>query len=143
MDRNDRQLNFASSHLRLRGDASTEVLPVDAGFWPRLAAGQLGSFRGEFLVGSGDFDRDWQSWERHPNGDEIVCLLSGAVDVVLEQAPDPRIIALRQVGDYVLVPKGVWHTARVRQPSSLLFITPGEGTEHRPADALSAETRAE
>jgi hypothetical protein len=34
-------------------------------------------------------------------------------------------------GDYVLVPRGIWHTVRVHTPSSVLFITPGEGTQHR------------
>jgi len=31
-----------------------------------------------------------------------------------------------------LVPRGVWHTARLFAPSRLLFVTRGEGLEHRP-----------
>jgi len=42
-------------------------------------------------------------------------------------------VSLNQVGEYVLVPKNTWHTAKVRKPSRMLFITPGEGTENRPA----------
>ena len=33
----------------------------------------------------------------------------------------------------VVVPRGVWHTAKVFRPSRMLFITMGAGTEHRPA----------
>jgi len=31
-----------------------------------------------------------------------------------------------------VVPQGVWHRAEVKKPGTLLFITPGAGTEHRP-----------
>jgi hypothetical protein len=30
------------------------------------------------------------------------------------------------------VPRGTWHTTKVHAPSSMLFITPGEGTQNRP-----------
>ena len=32
----------------------------------------------------------------------------------------------------VVVPRGVWHTARIRAPSRMLHITLGAGTETRP-----------
>ena len=35
-------------------------------------------------------------------------------------------------GERVLNPPGVWHTADVHEPGDALFITPGEGTEHKP-----------
>ena len=31
-------------------------------------------------------------------------------------------------GSYLVVPKGVWHTARPNAATTLLFVTPGEGT---------------
>jgi mannose-6-phosphate isomerase-like protein (cupin superfamily) len=85
----------------------------------------------ERLVAEFAFDRDWESWEVHPAGDEIVVLLSGAVDLVLEEPDGERIIALRERGT-VIVPRGVWHTANVIAPSEVLHITRGEGTQHRP-----------
>jgi len=36
-------------------------------------------------------------------------------------------------GRLLVVPKGVWHTAKVRNPARLLAITAGRGTQHRPA----------
>jgi oxalate decarboxylase/phosphoglucose isomerase-like protein (cupin superfamily) len=70
----------------------------------------------------------------HPHGDEIVCLISGRIDFILE-APDGqhRIHELSQPGSFAFVPRGTWHTARTAVPTTLLFITAGEGTQHRPA----------
>jgi len=33
-------------------------------------------------------------------------------------------------GTCIIVPKGAWHTASPRKPTTMLFFTPGEGTEH-------------
>ena len=126
-------LDFASTFLLLRPDAAVEPLTVDSTFWQRLMSGKLGDFHNEFLVASSECKADWPMWEMHPNGDEIVCLLSGAVTFLLEQADGTREVELSESGSYVLVPKGTWHTARTRIPSRMLFITPGEGTQHRPA----------
>lgn len=127
------QLNIESTFLRLRSDASVEPLPVDDAFWQRLGSGELGTFRNEYLVSFHEFDIDWPVWERHPNGDEIVCLLSGAVTLVLERQAGTEYTELSEAGAFAIVPKGTWHTARVRAPSRMLFITAGEGTESREA----------
>lgn len=74
-------------------------------------------------------------WERHPAGEELVMLLSGAATVVLEEAGQERIVQLSDPGAYVLVPQNVWHTARTSVPTTMLFLTPGAGTEHRPVAA--------
>jgi mannose-6-phosphate isomerase-like protein (cupin superfamily) len=73
----------------------------------------------------------WDHWEMHPAGDEIVCLLSGALDLVLEEDGRERIIELRGHAT-TIVPRGVWHTGTVRAPSETLHITRGAGTLHRP-----------
>ncbi|WP_347507681.1 cupin domain-containing protein [Pseudomonas anguilliseptica] len=78
------------------------------------------------------FSADWPSWECHPAGEELVMLLSGSAVLLLEEADGERELLLDTVGSYVLVPQGVWHTARTMQPPTLLFLTPGAGTEHRP-----------
>lgn len=79
------------------------------------------------------FDKDWDSWEKHPYGDEIVILLSGHMTFVLEMEQGDRTVELRVAGDYVVVPRDTWHTARTHDSSCMMFVTPGEGTEHRPA----------
>jgi mannose-6-phosphate isomerase-like protein (cupin superfamily) len=124
--------NLTSSYLRLRPDVSVEPLAVDGEFWPKIMAGRLGDFRNEYLVVMHDMDSEWTTWEVHPHGDEIVSLISGHVDFTLEHDSENRVVTLRQSGDYVLVPKGTWHTAKAYEPSTVLFITACEGTHHRP-----------
>lgn len=133
MNDKTRPYDLASTFLRLRPDASIEPLPVDETFWPRLMAGELGDFHNEYLVTSYTFEADWPNWEMHPNGDEIVCLIEGAVTFVLERAGERRTIELAKSGSYVVVPSGTWHTAKVRTSARMLFITAGEGTQHREA----------
>jgi mannose-6-phosphate isomerase-like protein (cupin superfamily) len=126
--------HLQSTYLRLRPDCSIEKLPVDATFWPRLMSGQLGSFHHEYLVTSYTYSNDWPSWEIHPNGDEIVCLISGCATLVLEvQDGEHSSLELTQPGSFAFIPRGTWHTAKISQESAMLFITAGEGTRNRPA----------
>jgi uncharacterized cupin superfamily protein len=76
-------------------------------------------------------DATWDTWERHPVGEELVVVLSGRVDLIQEVGGEERRVTLGP-GEAVVNPKGVWHTADVHEPGDGLFITPGRGTEHRP-----------
>jgi mannose-6-phosphate isomerase-like protein (cupin superfamily) len=73
-------------------------------------------------------------WERHPAGDELLVLLRGSVDLVLEGPGGERVVALR-TGDAVVVPRGTWHRFARRGPCDLLFVVRGEGTELRTREA--------
>jgi mannose-6-phosphate isomerase-like protein (cupin superfamily) len=123
--------NLSSTYLRLRSDVTIEALTGDATFWPRLMSGQLGTFHNEYLMTTFDYGQDWTHWEMHPNGDELVCLLSGAAVMVFEQGGQPQPIPLAQPGEFVLVPKGTWHTAKISSACRMLFVTAGEGTQMR------------
>ena len=87
------------------------------------------NFKGRVLVSCHTFDSDWETWERHPAGDEIVCLLSGRASFELEGRG--TVAELTKPGEFLIVPRGVWHTAHTNVPTSMLFITPGEGTENK------------
>lgn len=78
----------------------------------------------------GSLDR----WERHPDADQFLPPLSGAVTVILEELPGRRAAPLK-AGEARVVPKGVWHTFRMAEAGDLLFAAAGENTEHRPASA--------
>ena len=112
------------------GPAAT-LLPVTPDFWEELEARE--DLAGGRLVSAYRFEADWASWERHPAGDELVVQLSGAVDFVLDENGRERVVELRGRGA-LLVPRGLWHTARVLEPSEALFVTRGDGTEHRPVE---------
>jgi len=77
-------------------------------------------------------DRTWNTWERHPAGEEVVFLISGRVDIVQDRDGAEHVVALH-AGQAMINPTNVWHTARVHEPGQALFITPSRGTEHRPA----------
>jgi hypothetical protein len=122
-------------YARLRADGSAESIALDASFWQDLAVGKFGDFRNEYLVATQSFSQNWPVWEMHPLGDEIVVLISGSLDFILEKKSGNKILPLREAGAWALVPRGVWHTARVNAPSIMLFITAGEGTQHRQVDS--------
>lgn len=83
------------------------------------------------LVTMGQQAADWDSWERHPAGEEVVVLLSGRVDLVQQIDGEERTVELHP-GEAIINPPNVWHTANVIEPGDVLFITPGAGTEHKP-----------
>jgi len=62
--------------------------------------------------------------EMHPDGDELLYLVEGAIDVVVDQAAGERRISL-QPGQAFVVPCGLWHRVMVREPCCLLYFTPG------------------
>ena len=66
----------------------------------------------------------------HPAGDEVLVAISGAMDLFFDLSDGPSSIPL-QTGAACIVPKGAWHRFEVRAPGTLMFITPGEGTQHR------------
>ena len=75
-------------------------------------------------------DQTWDTWERHPAGEELVVLVSGRVDLIQELDDGPHTVALVP-GRATVNPPNVWHTATVHEPGVALFVTPGRGTEHR------------
>jgi quercetin dioxygenase-like cupin family protein len=125
-------LHLGSTHLRLKPDGRADQLTVTDQFWPDVMAGKHGDFHNEYLVTTYSFAEPWPTWEQHPNGDEIVILLAGAVDFILETPEGERRVAVRKPGEYAFVPKGTWHTANPREPTTMVFITAGEGTQVRP-----------
>jgi hypothetical protein len=84
------------------------------------------------LVSQYSFTEDWTSWEMHPHGAEVVICTAGGL-VLVQEFPDGRreSVALA-AGEYAINPPGVWHTADIAEPASAIFITAGEGTQHRP-----------
>ncbi|MEQ8206740.1 MAG: hypothetical protein RIA65_11230 [Woeseia sp.] len=122
--------NLFSSFVVVDPKLSATALPVDETFWQELDQ-RYGTFAGHSLISAYCFTTDWPTWERHPEGDEIVCLLSGGADLLLHEAGGDRRVSLTEAGAFVIVPKGTWHTAKVSEQATMLFVTPGEGTENR------------
>lgn len=83
------------------------------------------------LVTQHSFTENWDVWEMHPAGDELVLCLEGTM-TLHQEFPDGRVeqVAI-SAGDYAINPPGVWHTADVEVSARALFITAGLGTQVR------------
>ena len=68
--------------------------------------------------------------EVHPDGDEILYVISGKLRVTGESAPNAPIEM--GPGDACIVPRGEWHRVNVLEKTQLLHITPGPNGAHRP-----------
>jgi mannose-6-phosphate isomerase-like protein (cupin superfamily) len=101
-------------------------------FWS-LPPEEIEKFGESWLVTEFYFDEDWKTWEMHPHGEEIVYLLSGAIDLILERDGKRETLELREKG-VTVVGRGVWHTAKVLRPANLLVVTHGRETQVRPVD---------
>ncbi|MFH9069163.1 cupin domain-containing protein [Streptomyces alboflavus] len=78
-------------------------------------------------------------WERHPAGDELVVCLSGSVTVTRDVDGVPDRVVLGP-GEATVNPAGTWHAVDMAGPASILTITAGLGTDHRPrTEARPAE----
>jgi hypothetical protein len=75
--------------------------------------------------------RSWETWERHPAGDEVVVCLSGRMTLIREVDGEYEQVVLGPC-EAMINPCGVWHTADVHESVRFMTITPGQGTEHRP-----------
>ncbi len=84
------------------------------------------------LVSTYTFTEPWTSWEMHPSGAEVVLCIEGSMTLHQEQLDGRTTSVVLEAGCYAINPPGVWHTADVTGRASAVFITAGEGTQHRP-----------
>ena len=118
----------ASTYVCLAPSGSASRIEVTPEFWSTIAArDDLAEGR---LVAVFACAADWGHWEMHPNGEEVLVLLSGKITMIFEEGGLERDVEL-QPGRACIVPRGTWHRAIVAVAGQLLAITYGRGTEHR------------
>ncbi len=78
-------------------------------------------------------------WERHPQGDELVHVLDGEVDLTVLTDGEPVRVTLR-AGSVFVVPQGLWHRQVARAVVTLLTATPTP-TDISTADDPRSERR--
>lgn len=120
--------DLSTTFIHLRDGGGAEPLEVTPSFWRESSEGY------DRLVGTFDFDspEDLHSsmQEMHPEADEVLFVVSGAIDVVLQETDSERTVAL-EAGQAAIVPRGVWHRLVMRRPGSLLFINSRTGMQSR------------
>ncbi len=118
-----RTLDLSRSLLGLKRDGTASLVPWESGPPPRVDG---------FLVGAPLLTRNApHGGEMHPDADEVLFLISGHVDVILEENSGETVVEVTP-GQAFVVPRGVWHRVRLREPSQMLHITPGPRGEWRP-----------
>jgi quercetin dioxygenase-like cupin family protein len=119
------RVEFARFSIAISRDLSMSVVEHRPGP-PALCDG--------LMVGIADMARDPpHGGELHPDGDELIYIISGKVRVVGESAP-AEFCELGP-GDACIVSKDEWHRVRLLEPTRLLHITPGPRADHRPVGA--------
>jgi mannose-6-phosphate isomerase-like protein (cupin superfamily) len=122
-----RPFSLARTFVHLERDGSATPMRVDGAFWTRLREQTLdGRLAGAFRMIRNT------GWERLPDGDGLLYLLAGAIDVVLETDAQQHTVELR-AGKSLIIPRGTWHRLLVRERGELLFFTPGPRIERRSA----------
>jgi mannose-6-phosphate isomerase-like protein (cupin superfamily) len=117
-------------------DDGGNVKPVGLtrSFWSNTSA------RYHRVVGAFDFrsNEDLHSTmqEMHPQADELLFVLTGAIDVMIEELGVERSITLR-AGQATIVPRGRWHRLVMRKPGKLLFVNSRSGMRSRKAPSSS------
>jgi mannose-6-phosphate isomerase-like protein (cupin superfamily) len=125
------RFDLETTFLGMDGAGKVAMLPVGPDFWETIDENpEVGSTMVSMSVGQGD----WAHWEIHPKGDEVLVLIGGSLRVIFDR--DGREEAHDMTpGATLIVPAGVWHRAVNQRDARMLFMTYGEGTQHRPVQA--------
>jgi mannose-6-phosphate isomerase-like protein (cupin superfamily) len=105
-----------------RADRTARHVPQPGGPPQRIDGLTVGA---PYLTGDAPHDG-----EMHPDGDELLLLVDGAVSVRLE-LPEGNTIVELAAGEAIVIPRGVWHLVTLREPGRLVHITPGPNGEAR------------
>ncbi len=125
-----RKLSENWIHLGLGAGAQAEP-PFDGMDWYAAYAQRTADDGAEGrLVSMHSFSSDWDVWEMHPLGAEVVICTAGSIELV-QQVDGHEICVRLGAGDYAINPAGIWHTANIASRADAIFITAGQGTEHR------------
>jgi mannose-6-phosphate isomerase-like protein (cupin superfamily) len=118
-----RVFEIAQCNVDFLGDGTAQVRPVVPGP-PKRVAG--------LTLGMPAMSRDApHGGEMHPDGDELLVVLSGRVQISLELPEGESRVDLAP-GQALVVPRGIWHNVHLLEESRLLHLTPGPGGDHRP-----------
>ena len=131
--------DLLQNYFFLEPDGSATVLPGGIDFWSQAMSGKpsdpgirklMDSEYGRLLTVL-TMNADWTTWEMHPAGDELLFMLEGTATFLMD-LPDGVKEVEFNAGRLLVIPRGVWHTAKMSGPARLLVITAGHGTQVKP-----------
>lgn len=131
MAKKPKSFSLKSTLIVITPNQSTIPINVSPSFFEDLDK-NFDTFQNHLLVSCLSFDCDWPNWEIHPEGDEIVYLLSGKTEILLEKDTKIETLEVSEPGSYIIIPKNTWHRAKTKVPTTMIFITPGQNTKNKP-----------
>lgn len=117
----------------IRVDTSRFFVGVSRELRMSLVANRAGPQHGVdgLLVTFAEMARDApHAGEQHPDGDELIYIVSGRVRVTTEPS-DAEPCELGP-GEACIISKGEWHRVRLLEPTRVIAITAGPRAMHRP-----------
>ena len=124
LEREMDSLRDAGGRPILRGHDAGAVLDG----LPDMSVRLLASMN-QCAVGVSRFSSRVHRWERHPDGDELLHVLEGELEVTTLTDSGP-VRTNVPAGSVFVTPRGLGHWPRPVSPVSLLFVTPWKGSEH-------------
>lgn len=127
--------NITTHPIHLGLGASAEVEPEftgSMGWYAAYAQRHANDGAEGRLVSLHTFTKSWDMWEMHPQGSEVVLCVTGAIKLHQQNADAAVTKITLGPGEYAINLPGTWHTADVEKEASVVFITAGKDTQHRP-----------
>jgi len=124
------QFDLVRTFVHLDNAGNAKPVKVTPSSWRDTTA------KYERVLGAFDFNSDddlhASMQEMHPEADEVLFVVSGAVDVLIEEAGVENVVCL-EAGEAAVVGRGRWHRLAMRRPGKLLFINSRVGMQGRDA----------
>ncbi|MFV8751137.1 hypothetical protein ACNOYE_11385 [Nannocystaceae bacterium ST9] len=124
----DDAFQLDSTYVFLHDGGQATRMPGGPAFWATIGERKLAE---GWLVTRYTMHEDWPHWEMHPEGEELVSLISGRVTMLLDDGARQWQVEMGS-GQTIVNQRGTWHRALVHEPSDMLFVTAGRNTQHRP-----------
>ena len=125
------EFDLSSTFVHLKDGGDAQAVKLTPAFWQEDPSGKR---RYDRVVGVFEFrsaeDLHSSMQEMHPEADELLFLVSGAIDLILDELGGEETVPL-QPGEAAIVPRGMWHRLVMRQPGKLLFINSRTGMQSR------------
>lgn len=121
-------IDLATTFVHLKNGGDAEPVKLTPGFW-RSGKHTYDRLVGVFAFQSAD-DLHSSMQEMHPEADELLFLVSGAIDLIVEEPEGERSVSMR-AGEAAIVQRGLWHRLVMREPGKLLFINSRTGIQSR------------
>lgn len=114
-------------YVEVKKDFTACIIEGGAAFWARPPE-EISAGHQVLMVTIFESRENWLTQEMHPLGDEIITLMSGEVEFILNPGREEEKVRVK-AGETIVIPKGTWHTAAIISQAVAQHILMGQGTQ--------------